>query len=192
MSASVTLAASDQEISLFRESRIKDRAFIIMNRIESINLAVPIMQDLAKLALFREIQKTFNLHPASLADCLIRLSCANQKDLDITARDLTQKALEVFEHRLKEAQATLSRNRGSAGLLEESLMTKYFNLDPAKVVKTIRGRIREAGGDPEKLVDGKWAQAEMVLICLRDAVGEMVPWTFHIALVLARRKVAAG
>lgn len=157
-----------------------------MNKTAIIDIEFPVMAGLAKLALFGEIQKTFNLYPGKIAKYLI--GAANkerQKPAAVVknlAKDLIPMAQAVFLCRLGEAQALLSKEKTPVRTMSEVPLTRYFNLDPEEVAEMVRDGIKRAGMNPMELVDGNWTQGEVVMINLRSTIREIIPWVFQEAV----------
>jgi len=156
-----------------------------MNKTKLIGIEIPVMANLAKLALFGEILKMFNLHPGKIAEHLIETAKREHCEPAAVAENIIPMSQEVFHGRLSEAQALLSKGRTAKALMEAPL-TKYFNLDPEKVAKLITNRIEQAGMDPMEIVDGRWTQGEIVVVFLRGVVREIIPWAFHEAVRIVK------
>ena len=168
-----------------------------MNKTEIIDIELPVMAGLAKLALFGEVQKMFNLYPGQLAEFFIETAKKEHSDpvnaAKILSEELMPIAQEVFRDRLDKAQALLSIGKVASANLTEVPLTKYFNLDEHRVAKMIRDRIEQAGMDPMEIVDRRWTQGEMVVISLRNAVRKIIPWAFNEAVrIVEQREVASA
>ncbi len=170
-----------------------------MNKIELVTKLIsihdPLMGGLAKLALFGEIQKAFNLHPGKLAEDFMAQAKKERKSPGAGVKEIAEHlmplALETFEWKLNEAQTLFKPHCEMADPTRPFPLTRYFNLEPEKVAKLIRNRIEQAGMDPMEIVDKRWTQAEFVLIVLRGWMREIIPWAFQEAVRIAEQSELA-
>ncbi len=153
------------------------------------------MAELAKLALFAEIQKTFNLHPGMIAEYIVKTAKHERQHpatmADQLAEDLIPSAQEVFAHRLLETQTLLSKTGATVEPMSEVLLTKCFNLDPEKIAKLVLMKVEQVGIDPMEVVDRRWTQAELVVMSLRQATRDMIPWACSEAARIVKEQEVA-